>query len=64
MNYAERIRTATDEDLADILMAFGAFGHVDMSVRRAQILRILHTKWPETAEDFKAFVEGNENAKP
>ena len=64
MNYAERIRTATDEDLADLLMAFGAFGHVDMAVRRAQILRILHTQWPETVEDFKAFVEGNEHAKP
>ena len=45
MTYAERMRTCTDDELADLLMQLGLFSRDATSVRRELIVELLHTQY-------------------
>ena len=47
MTLAEKIRTCTDEQLADILLSLGVYNtmSIDAKTRKEMILRLLHTPY-------------------
>ena len=47
MTLAEKIRTCTDEQLADILVSLGVYNPmaIDAEIRKKMILRLLHTPY-------------------